>query len=378
MGAKYFEFGFMASTKFMSSSKTPEMGHVAAEDFMGEQPRKSGDEVPPRPFQPNRELQAILDQVKEIGNDLDNLSPASIFAVRSIREQLAQHFLWNIPVESVRNFTVTGNDSPVPVRLYVPYDKQLARAGTLPVVVFFHGGGWTLGSPSFYDSVTRQLARQIPALVLSVEYRLAPENPFPAAVLDADAVVQWVRHNAKEIGGDPARIVLAGDSGGGNLATVAARHARTREGPPVLMQVLFYPSTNISSFDSNSFREYGQNYLLTQKSVESFRAFYLPKRSDWTSPDASPLLAEDLSGMPSTVIIGAGCDPLRDEGEAYARKLSNHGVTVTYRLEPDLIHAFLNFYNLYPDSSPYAEAVLGYAAGMIRKNCISATLSTAG
>jgi len=344
---------------------------------MREKRRASGDEVPPRPFQPAPEFQAILDLVKKIGNDLDNLSRTIIPAVRSVREQLAQHFLWDIPVESVRNFTVTGGGYPVPVRLYVPFDKQLARGGTLPVVVFFHGGGWTLGSPSFYDSVTRQLARQIPALVLSVDYRLAPENPFPAAVHDADAVVQWVRHNAEEIGGDPARIVLAGDSSGGNLATIAARHARTSEGPPVLMQVLFYPSTNISSFDANSFREYGEDHLLTEKSVESFRAFYLPERSDWTSPDASPLLAEDLRGMPSSLIIGAGCDPLRDEGEAYARKLSDHGVTVTYRLEPELIHAFLNFYNLYPDSSPYAEAVLGYAAGMIRKNCTSAVLSPA-
>jgi acetyl esterase len=358
------------------SSQTLAIGEVAPGDLRREKRRTSSDEVPPRPFQPAPEFQAILDLVKRIGNDLDNLSPANISAVRSVREQLAQHFLWDIPVESVRNFVVTGG-YPVPVRLYVPSDKQLARGGTLPVVVFFHGGGWTLGSPSYYDSVTRQLARQIPALVLSVDYRLAPENPFPAAVHDADAVVQWVRHNAEEIGGDPARIVLAGDSSGGNLATVAARHARTSEGPPVLMQVLFYPSTNISSFDANSFREYGEDHLLTEKSVESFRAFYLPERSDWTSPDASPLLAEDLGGMPSSLIIGAGCDPLRDEGEAYARKLSERGVTVTYHLEPHLIHAFLNFYNLYADSSPYAEAVLGYAAGMIRKNCTSAVLSPA-
>lgn len=333
----------------------------------GERLRTPSEEGPSRPFQPTPEMQALLDQVKQLGNDLDSLSPVNIPSVRSIREQLAQHFLWHIPVESVRNFIVTSGDYPVPVRLYVPCDKQLARNGRLPLVVFFHGGGWTLGSPGFYDSVTRQLARQIPALVLSVDYRLAPENPFPAAVHDADAVVQWVRHNAGEIGGDPARIVLAGDSAGGNLATVAARHARNSEGPPALMQVLFYPSTNISSFDANSFREYGEDHLLTEKSVESFRAFYLPKQSDWTSPDASPLLAEDLSGMPSTLIVGAGCDPLREEGEAYARKLSDHGVPVTYRLEPQLIHAFLNFYNLYPDCSPYAEAVLSYVAGMIRK-----------
>ncbi len=169
-----------------------------------------------------------------------------------------------------------------------------------------------------------------------------------------------------EIGGDPTRIVLAGDSAGGTLATVAAMHARSSTGPPLLMQVLFYPSTNISCTNTNSFRQYGKEHLLTQKAVESFREFYLPNPTDWMRPEASPLLAEDLSGMPATLIIAAGCDPLRDEGESYARKLLDHGVQVRYRLEPHLIHAPLNFYNIYPACSPYAEAVLGYAAEVIR------------
>src|SRR5204863_1365657 len=135
-----------------------------------------------------------------------------------------------------------SEEHPVPVRLYIPEDKQLAREGKLPVVVFFHGGGWTLGSPSIYDSITRQLARQIPALVISVDYRLAPENPFPAAVDDADTVLRWVRGSVSKIGGDATRIIVAGDSGGGTLATVSARHGRDWNGPPILLQVLFYPS----------------------------------------------------------------------------------------------------------------------------------------
>ncbi len=353
-------------------AKTMNLEHVAPAHLPGKEPTTSSGGVPRRPFQPVPEIQALLDQVKTIGNDLDDLTPGKIAAVRAVREQWAARFRWHIPAETVRNFTIPGDEYPVPVRLYVPDDKQLARGGKLPVVVFIHGGGWTLGSPGVYDSVTRQLARQIPALVLSVDYRLAPENPFPAAVRDADAVVQWVRRNAEEIGGDPARIVLAGDSGGGNLATVSARHARTGDGPPVAMQVLFYPSTHIASTDYDSFRQYGTDHLLTRKAVESFREFYLPKPSDWTSPDASPLLAQDLSGMPPALIIGAGCDPLRDEGQAYAQKLRDHGVQVIYRLEPDLIHAFLNLYNLFPACSPYAEAVLGYAAGVIRLHCTAA------
>jgi acetyl esterase len=183
-------------------------------------------------------------------------------------------------------------------------------------------------------------------------------------------VLQWVKRSVSDFGGDPTRIVVVGDSGGGTLATVSARHARDWEGPPIIFQVLFYPSTNISSMDYPSYRQYGREHLLTQKAIESFRQFYLPNPSDWNSPDASPLLATDLKGMPPALIITAGCDPLRDEGEAYAHKLRDHGVEVIYRVEPHMIHAFLNLYNLFPNCSPYAEAVLGYTAGVIRTKCL--------
>jgi acetyl esterase len=172
----------------------------------------------------------------------------------------------------------------VGVRLYAPQDQHLARDGKLPVVVFHHGGGWALGNPSTYDSVTRALARQIPALVLSVDYRLAPENPFPAAMHDADTVLQWVSRHAEEFGGDATRIVVAGDSAGGTLATVAARHARAQDEPSVVLEVLFYPSLNISSLNYDSYRQFGKDHLLTQNAVERFREFSLPNSSDWTLP----------------------------------------------------------------------------------------------
>jgi len=324
------------------------------------------DKSPHRPFHPLAEFQAILDLTNSIGNDLDTMTRENVPALRSIREQRAQRSLRDIPVKAVREFAVGLNNHSVPVRLYVPHEKPLARAGKLPVLLFFHGGGWTLGSPTIYDSVTRYLAQQIPALVLSVDYRLAPEHPFPCAIEDADSVLQWVARHAADIGGDPGRIVVAGDSAGGTLATVAARHALAAGGPSISLQVLIYPSTNISSTDYDSYREYGTDHLLTQKAVEKFREFYLPNVSDWIHPDASPLLAKDLRGLPPTLLIGAGCDPLRDEGNAYARKLTKQGVRVTYRLEPQLIHAFLSFFNLEPSCSPYAERVLSYTAGMIR------------
>ncbi|HWI58795.1 MAG TPA: alpha/beta hydrolase, partial [Bacillota bacterium] len=281
----------------------------------------SDDVAAQRPYEPALEIQALIDLVNTLGNDLDTLTLQNVAAVRSLREERAQRFLWHIPVETVRNFTLPGEGPPVPVRLYIPHNKQLARDGKLPVVIFFHGGGWVLGSPAVYDSITRRLARQIPALVLSVEYRLAPEHPFPAAVYDADTVLRWALQHAEEIGGDPTRIVVAGDSAGGTLATVAALRVRELAGPPVAMQVLFYPSTNISSMDYASYRQYGTGHLLTRKAIESFREFYLPQARDRTLPEASPLLANDLRGMPPALIIGAGCDPLRDEGRAYAEEL---------------------------------------------------------
>jgi acetyl esterase len=314
------------------------------------------------------EIQAWLNRVNRLGNDLDTMTHENIGTVRAVRELRPQQFLWQIPLESVRDFQVHGaGGNSVAVRLFVPHDRQLARGGNLPVVIFYHGGGWALGNPSLYEPVTRALARQIPALVLSVDYRLAPENPFPAAVHDADAVLQWTLCHAGKLGGDSTRIVVAGDSCGGNLATIAARHARANGGQPIVLEVLFYPSVNISSLDYESYREFGTDHLLTRRAVEKFREFYLPNSVDWTHPDASPLLADDLRGMPATLLIGAGCDPLRDEGQAYAEKLRSQGNQVTYRLESQLAHGFLNLYDFEPACSPYAEAVIGYAAGAIRE-----------
>jgi acetyl esterase len=313
------------------------------------------------------EVQAWLNRVNRLGNDLDTMTHENIGAVRAVRELRLQQFLWQIPLESVRDFLVPGAGNSVSVRLFVPKDRQLARGGKLPVVIFYHGGGWALGNPGLYEPVTRALAREIPALVLSVDYRLAPENPFPAAVHDADAVLQWTFCHAEELGGDSSRIVVAGDSCGGNLATVAARHVRADRGRPVVLEVLFYPSVNISSLDYESYREFGTDHLLTRRAVEKFREFYLPNSADWTHHDASPLLSDDLSSMPSTLLVGAGCDPLRDEGQAYAEKLRSYGNQVTYRLEAQLAHGFLNLYAFEPVCSPYAEAVIAYAAGVIRE-----------
>lgn len=236
--------------------------------------------------------------------------------------------------------------------------------------MYIHGGGWTLGSIATYDSVARVLANQVPAVVVLVDYRLAPEFPFPAALEDSRLTIEWAIRNAADLGGDPGRLVLAGDSAGGTLATVCALTIM-QQGIPVALQVLFYPSTNISRTDSASFQEYGEGYLLTKKAVESFRCFYLPNRQDWQRPDVSPLLLadEELRQMPPALVVTAGCDPLRDEGEAYANRLRASGIPVTYHVEEEMIHAFLSFFNaeLFAAISPLVEPILSRVAQDIRR-----------
>ena len=341
------------------------VGSIAAAD--GPQ---SVDTAGRPPYQPAPELRDFLKGLNQVGNPLDSMTAESAPGLW-LREVVdARKVLESIPVESIRDLCVPARNHQIPIRIYTPRDKKLARSGKLPILVYLHGGGWTLGSIASYDSITRALADEIPALVISVDYRLAPEHPFPAGTEDAYLAMEWVARNAEEIGGDPARIAVAGDSGGGNLATVTARKAK-RAGISIVFQALFFPSTDISRTDSPSYDQYGQGYLLTKKSVESFRKFYLPNPHDWTNPDASPLRAsnDDLAVLPPTLIIVAGCDPLREEGIAYARKLRDNGVPVTCRTEEEMIHGFLSFYNsaLTPALSHRVEPILQHAADAIRE-----------
>jgi acetyl esterase len=281
-----------------------------------------------------------------------------------LREVLAARVLSPIPLAGVRDVGIPARNRQVPVRLYTP-----AGGGRAPVLVYYHGGGWALGSIATYDILCRALARGTGALVASVDYRLAPEHPFPAAVEDAHLALEWVARNAGDLGADPRRLAVAGDSAGANLATVVALRAR-KEQLPVTFQALFYPSTDLSRTDYPSYRQYGQDHWLTTTAVEKFRSFYLPDPQHWRHPEASPLLAadEDLSRLPPALIMTAGCDPLRDEGQAYADRLRALGVDVAYRLEPEMIHACLSLFNsaLYPEASRRVEPVLNALAEAVR------------
>jgi acetyl esterase len=286
-----------------------------------------------------------------------------------LRTSPARKVLAAIPVAQVRDLCVPARNHQIPLRIYTPADKELKCNGKLPILVYYHGGGWALGSIATYDSLTRALTNKIPALVISVDYRLAPEQPFPTAVDDAYLAIEWVARNAEDLRGDSTRIAVAGDSAGGTLATVVALKAK-KAGIPVVYQALFYPSVDIGNTDYASYGEYGHGFLLTKKAVETFRMFYLPNVRDWNSAEASPLRASnaEIGLLPPALILVAGCDVLRDEGLAYARKLRDNRVPVTCWTKKGMIHGFLSFYNnpLSPAASRLVEPVLDDAAAEIR------------
>ncbi len=215
-------------------------GGIAATD--GQQPVSAIERLP---YQPAPEFRDLLRTLNQMGNALDNMTAESVPGLWLTQEVNARKSLKTIPMEKIRDSCVLARNHQIPIRIYTPRDKKLARHGMLPILVYIHGGGGALGSIATYDSVTRALANEIPALVISVKYRLAPEHPFPAGAEDAYLTMEWVARTVEEIGGDPAGIAVAGDSAGGTLATVTARKAK-QAGISIVYQALFYPSTDIS------------------------------------------------------------------------------------------------------------------------------------
>ena len=236
-------------------------------------------------------------------------------------------------IEVVRVIDVTAGT--VPARIYRPTGD-----GPFPVVMMFHGGGWVIGDLDTADCQSREVCRGVGALVISVDYRLAPEHPFPAAAEDCYAATLWVASNAGDHDGNPALLALAGDSAGGNLAAVVAQMLRDRGGPGVVFQLLVYPVTDGVHFDRASYRDNAEGYLLTAESMRWFWDHYVPTAQDRHNPYASPLLATDLSALPPALVMTAQFDPLRDEGEAYARALAAAGVDARFIRYDGFIHGF--------------------------------------
>ena len=266
---------------------------------------------------------------------LDSLGAAE--ARRLYRETRLRLAPPPVAVQEARDFSFPGPAGDIKARTYRPLGSQAREA--LPAVVYFHGGGWTCGDLDTHDSVCRGIAAQGRCAVVAVDYRMGPEHKFPAAVEDAVAAVQWVGKNAGPLAVDGARLVAAGESAGGNLAAVAAIALRDSQ-PGLAMQVLVYPVTDQAA-DTDSLRRFAQGYSLTRELLRWYQGQYLRDERDRLDWRASPLRAREHSRLPPTYILTAGFDPLLDEGLAYAERLTQAGVAVTYECFEGQIHGFL-------------------------------------
>lgn len=240
------------------------------------------------------------------------------------------------PMIEVRHLRVAGAAGELDARLYRPLEQD-----NLPLLVYFHGGGFVMGNLDTHDNLCRSLASLTEAVVVSVAYRLAPENKFPAAPLDCYAATCWLVEHAPELGVDGGRLALAGDSAGGNLALAVSRLAAQRQGPKISYQCLFYPVTD-ARCDSQSYEDFAENCFLTSAMMYWFWQQYLRDASQGDDPLASPLRTDRLADLPPTTLISAEFDPLRDEGEAFALRLQQAGVPVRLQRCEGMIHGFIS------------------------------------
>jgi acetyl esterase len=252
---------------------------------------------------------------------------------------------------------IPGPAGEIAVRIYTPVDT---KADVLPGLVFFHGGGFVIGDLETHDDLCRCLANGSGCRVVSVDYRLAPECPFPAAVNDCVSATKYVANHAVDFGINSAQLAVGGDSAGGNLAAVVCQLAKT-EGPKIQFQLLIYPVTQLGQPDMPSMKENEKGYFLERESMAWFTRMYCPDAAHHGDARMSPLLAKDLSGLPPAYVATAGFDPLRDEGKAYADKLDAAGVPVTYVNYPGMIHGFFSLRGVIPKAR---EAVAAAAAAL--------------
>jgi acetyl esterase len=259
------------------------------------------------------------------------------------------------PMHAVDDLECDGSHGPIPVRRYLP----TADAG-LPVVMFFHGGGFVCGNVACYDAIVRRLAAEARAAVFSVDYRLAPEHPFPAPLDDCFAALRWVVSEAETLGVDASRVAVAGDSAGGNLSAAIALQARA-EGQPLRAQALIYPVID-PGCDSPSMTDNGEGYLLTAASMREMWDWYLSGGADRSHSFVAVGKAADMSGLPPAIVVTAEFDPLRDEGERYAAQLDGSGVETKLIRYDGMIHGFIGMREIVPE----ANAAMGEVASFLR------------
>jgi len=299
-----------------------------------------------------RSASVVLDMMESAGRP--PLEQLTIAEARMSREGMIAMAGQPEPVARVEDRVIPGSGgAPLTVRIYTPEGGSDPK----PAFVYFHGGGWVLGDLDTHDNNCRALARRAGAVGIAVDYRLSPEAKFPAAIDDCYAATKWVAANAAKFGVDPNRITVTGDSAGGNMATVVAMKCRDEGGPKLAFQALIYPVTDSKNTNTASRREFADSHFLTAAAMDWFMDKYFSKPEDAAHPHASPLLAENLKGLPPALIITAECDPLRDEGEAYAHRLREAGVPVTYLCYRGMIHAFFSMLGAIPESQQAVDQV---------------------
>ena len=305
-------------------------------------------------------IQKLLDLVYAADN-----APLHSLAPDVARAQYDETYsIFDMPkpeVASAEERKIPGPGGEIPLRIYRPHGANASEI--LPVLVYFHGGGWLIGSVKTHDHLCRYIANAAGAMLVSVDYRLAPEDKFPAGLEDCIAAVRWVAENAAEIGADPEKLAVGGDSAGGNLAAVVTQWCRDHGGPEIAYQLLFYPVTDPLGTHHPSRIRHAEGLILEEAMMDWFLGHYVNSPSESADSRVSPLRAENFIGLPPAFIMNAGLDPLCDEGRAYADKLREAGVPVTYRCHDRMVHGFLTMGGLIPDALP----ALDEAAQAFRK-----------
>jgi acetyl esterase len=264
----------------------------------------------------------------------------------------------DVAVGKVDNFTIPGPGGDIRARSYAP----VAASGPMPGLIYFHGGGFVAGSLESHDGLCRLLASEGGLKVIAVDYRLAPEHVFPAALDDALASVQWIEANATALGLDAGRLAVGGDSAGAMLAAIVTQLLRDKGGVKLAFQLLMFPNTQIGG-DTSSLNEFAVGYFLERRAIEYFHSLYLPADTDRNSPKVSPLRARDFTSLPPAYVMLAGYDPLHDEGLAYAEKLRGAGVKVTIADYADMVHCFIYLQTVLPQ----AHDAISRAARAVRE-----------
>lgn len=302
-----------------------------------------------RSAKPHPQVQAMLDGL--------DLPPRPALSVDGARAALNAVLIADEPAEpvaDVRDYPIPVTDGEITVRAYRPDGD-----GPFPMLVYFHGGGWVRGNVDTHDDLCRSITNEAGCVVLSVDYRRAPEHPFPIPHDDAYEATLWAAEFAEVVDGDPERIAVGGDSAGGNLAASVALRARDAGGPSLAYQLLLYPITDYA-FDTDSYRENAEGYMLTRRGMQWYWDHYLERELDGRHPYASPLQARDLGGLPPAMVLTAGYDPLRDEGAAYVERLREAGVPVRHEHFDDMLHAFVSF----PQLDTAAEGLAAIGEGL--------------